>query len=147
MAVTPQQEIQSVAQRQKSKRYSQDKANPMCINVNDGRLFPNVPNIRKNPDYRVYTGDINASAKERMDYLKSGIGPKRARAVIDAEPAPFVVATADKDDLIAFASVEYGYALDARKTVEQLRVDFTKYLKALEAADAAAETETADSLG
>jgi hypothetical protein len=147
VAVTPQQEIQSIARRNKSKRYSQDKANPMCINVNDGRLFPNVPNIRNNPDYRVYTGDINASQKERLDYLKSGIGPKRARVVIDAEPAPFVVATADKDDLIAFASVEYGYALDARKTVEQLRVDFTKYLKALEAADAVAQAETADSLG
>jgi hypothetical protein len=136
MAISSQQEIQAVAQRQKSKRYSQDKTNPMCINVNDGRLFPNVPNIRKNPDYRVYTGDINASAKERMDYLKSGIGPKRARVVVEAEPAPFVVATADKDDLIAFASVEYGYALDARKTVENLRVDFTKYLATLETSDA-----------
>lgn len=147
MAHTPEQEIQTIARRNKSKRYSQDKANPMCINVNDGRLFPNVPNIRNNPDYRVYTGDINASQKERLDYLKSGIGPKRARVVIDAEPAPFVVATADKDELLAFATVEYGYALDARKTVEQLRVDFTKYLKALDAADAVAQAETAEALG
>jgi hypothetical protein len=146
MPISEQQETLAANSRQKSKRYSQDKRHPMCINIHDGRLFPNVPNVRKNPDYRVYTGDINASVTERMQYLRTGLGPKRARVVVEApKEEAFVIATADKDDLIAFADMEYGYTLDPKKSVEVLREEFAKYVKVSE--EAATEQATADSLG
>jgi hypothetical protein len=134
MPVSVQQEIQAANTRQKSKRYSQDKTNPMCININDGRLMPNVPNVRKNPDYRVYTGDLKASVAERLQYIRTGLGPKRARVVMDApkEEPPFVVATAGKDDLLAFAESEYGYTMNPNKPVEELRIEFSKYVRVFE---------------
>jgi hypothetical protein len=148
MPITDQQQVMAANSRQKSKRYSQDKTHPMCININDGRLFPNVPNVRKNPDYRVYTGDLNASESERMQYLRTGLGPRRAKVVMEApKEEPFVVGTASKDDLIAFAEMEYGYTLDPNKPVEQLRQDFAKYLKVFSEGDAQPAAETADSLG
>lgn len=144
MPISDQQETLAANARQKSKRYAQDSRHPMCININDGRLFPNVPNVRKNPDYRVYTGDINASQSERMQYLRTGLGPKRARVVMEApKEEVFVIATAGKDDLIAFADMEYGYTLDSSKPVEVLRDEFAKYVKVSE--EAAAEQATADS--
>lgn len=143
MAVTEMQETLAANQRQKAKRYSQDKAHPMCININDGRLFPNVPNIRKNPDYRVYTGDVNASVEERMQYLRTGLGPRRTKVVMEApKNEVFVLSTASKDDIIAFADMEYGYTLNPNEPVEALREKFAKYLKVTQGAE-----QTADSLG
>lgn len=147
MPITEQQEVMSANMRQKSKRYAQDKAHPMCINIHDGRLFPNVPNVRKNPDYRVYTGDVNASVEERMQYLRTGLGPRRSRVVMEApKEEVFVVGTATKDELIAFAEMEYGYTLNPNKPVEQLREEFAKYVKVFNG-DQEPVAEAAGSLG
>lgn len=143
MAFTEQHETLAANTRQKSKKYSQDKTHPMCINVNDGRLLPNVPNIRKNPDYRVFTGDVNSSVEERMQYLRTGLGPKRTKVVTQApKEEVFVLSTASKDDIIAFADMEYGYTLNPNEPVEVLREKFAKYLKVTQGAE-----QTADSLG
>lgn len=141
MAFTEQHETMAANARQKSKRYAQDKANPMCINVHDGRLFPNVPNVRKNPDYRVYTGDVNASVEERMQYLRTGLGPRRAKVVMEApKEEVFVLGSASKDDIIAFADMEYGYTLNPNDSVEVLREKFAKYLKVTQGAEQPADT-------
>ena len=143
MAFTEQHETMAANARQKSKRYAQDKTHPMCINIHDGRLFPNVPNVRKNPDYRVFTGDINSSVEERMQYLRTGLGPKRARVVMEApKDEVFVLGTASKEEIIAFADMEYGYTLNPNDSVEVLREKFAKYLKVTQGAE-----QTADSLG
>lgn len=143
MAVTEMQETLAANQRQKAKRYAQDKTHPMCINVNDGRLFPNVPNIRKNPDYRVFTGDVNSSVEERMQYLRTGLGPRRTKVVMEApKDEVFVLGTASKDDIITFADMEYGYTLNPNEPVEVLREKFAKYLKVTQGTE-----QTADSLG
>jgi hypothetical protein len=90
-------------------RLRQDKTDPLLINLEDGRLMPNVPNIRKNPKYVIYSGDFQASKEERMLWLASVGRRSGARRVVDSREAePFDIATASKTELADFALTEYG---------------------------------------
>jgi hypothetical protein len=101
-------------------RNRQDKRHPMLINIDDGRLMPNVPRLagrvgsadRKepaipaHPKYRVYTGDLKATHAERMRWLAtSGL---RAPSVEDALPLePFEIMKASREELVTFARENY----------------------------------------
>lgn len=108
----------------------QSRETPLLINQDDGRLFPNVPLVARNPKYRPYHGDPNASLQERMRYLK-GLAPQRRQVINTRAEAlePFDIGTADKDALIAFAMDEYGAALNPAKTLKQLRQEVAALAK------------------
>lgn len=108
----------------------QDSAAPLLINIEDGRLMPNTPNIRALPGYRVYHGDPKADLDARMAYLRSGGHGRKHTPVMD-DAQPFDVAKATKEELLAFAMNEYGAALDVAADVRSLRK------KVMELADAA----------
>lgn len=106
-----------------SQRVAQDKKNPFLINIEDGRLIPNVSTLAKNSRYRVYTGDPKASDKERMKFLDSNFAGNSARTAKQeaGEAEPFDIGHANKDDLIAFAAQEFGLELSHDVDVRQLR--------------------------
>ena len=127
MALNSAQEDRIAAARA-AKRQSRET--PLLINQDDGRLFPNVPLVARNPKYRPYHGDPNASLQERMRYLK-GLAPQRRQVINTRAEAlePFDIGTADKDALIAFAMDEYGAALNPAKTLKQLRQEVSALAK------------------
>lgn len=93
-------------------RARQDKRNPLLISMKDHLLWPNVPNLRKNKDMILYTGNPKASADERRRYVESmKTGRAGVRAVIDSSE-PFDVAKASKQELLDFALTEYGKTLN-----------------------------------
>jgi len=102
-------------------RGRQDKRTPFLINQDDGRLFPNVPLVAKNPKYRPYHGDPKASLAERMAFLAGHTSSARRRVVLD--PEPFNLSKATADEIVAFAMEEYGAALDADKPIDELRAE------------------------
>jgi hypothetical protein len=85
----------------------------------DGMLYPALDKVLRDPRYRPYHGDLNASLEERLRYLQGFT--QRSQALEDAEKGAFNIATADKDTLIEFVLNEYGKQLDGRKTIEKLR--------------------------
>lgn len=122
-------------------RNRQDKTVPFCINVKDGRLMPNVKEIREHVDYRPYKGNYKASLDERMAYLRSGgFGGAAKRAVVpfaeDAPPAPVVeeepfdIAKASKEELVAFAFDQWAEVLSVDTHLTTLRSQVAKLAKA-----------------
>lgn len=118
VAITESQEDAIAAARARSR---QDKVHPFLIHLEDGRLIPNTPLIRKNPKYRVYLGDINATLSERMRFINSGVG--RTKVVDSSEPEPdvFDIGKATKDELVVFAMGTYGVSLAADTDIRTLR--------------------------
>lgn len=113
-AISPVQEAQLASMRAKRK---QDRANPMLININDGRLMPNTPIGREDPNYRVYTGPLTATLAQRMQIIEATIKGPRTRVVASQpiiEAEQFDVSTATKEELVAFAFDEYGVVLDSK---------------------------------
>jgi len=106
-------------------RARQDKVNPLLISTEDGRLLPNIPHIRKNPKFVIYSGDVQATLEERMLYLKSmGRAPGARRVVnnaLDDDSKPFDVGAATKAEIIEFALIEYGQDLDSKVDIRTLR--------------------------
>lgn len=104
-------------------KHAQDPKMPFLIHRVDGRLMPNVAQLRKHPDYRPYTGAVKASLAERMLYLSTG--STRVRVVDTTEPQdepePFDVGKATADELVAFAATEFGVTLNASAPLRTLR--------------------------
>ncbi|MBS0367668.1 MAG: hypothetical protein JSS57_00560 [Proteobacteria bacterium] len=110
-------------------RNAQDKRHPMLININDGRLIPNVPKLRTHKDYRVYMGDPKAPLEDRLRVLQTQ-GMLHGAAVVDtgnpsqylqmgnAEPLAggeaFDISKATREQLKAFAVENYGVSLDEK---------------------------------
>jgi hypothetical protein len=111
-------------------RNRQDRKHPFLINIEDGRLVPNVPmlggrkgdpkekipSILPHPKYRVFSGDPKASLADRMRWIETSGQSGAMRAVVDSgadAPAAFDVSTASREQLVAFARDQYGEALDA----------------------------------
>ena len=120
MAMTNGQEVALAAATAAKNR--QDAKTPFLININDARLMPNIPLLRKHKDYRVFTGSVKASLEERQQYLATGRG--QGRVVVNSvveNLEPFDIAKATADELIAFALTEYGLALLATTPLRQLR--------------------------
>jgi hypothetical protein len=122
-------------------RVRQDKRDPLLISMKDGMLFPNVPNIRKNPDYIVYRGDPKASDAERMKYVDSmkGGGNGRRRVINTAEA--FDIGTATATELVDFALVEYETELNPASPVITLRKQVEKLAKQHDAMVLASSTK------
>lgn len=100
----------------------QNKLHPWLIR-DDGMIVPNVPLVAKKSNFRPYHGDIKASIEDRMRYLQN-LGSKRRvinSAVAADEEAPFDIAKATKDDLIAFAADQYGEILDPALHLNKMR--------------------------
>jgi len=113
-----------------ARRRRQDKQDPLLICIEDGALFPNVPNIRKKATFIVYRGDPKANLDERMAYVKSMKGGHIGRrGVINTQEA-FDIGKATKEELVDFALTEYDTELkDAplmvlRKQVQGLAEKF-----------------------
>lgn len=103
-------------------RMRQDKKVPFLIR-DDGMLFPNVPLIGKKQNFRPYHGDVNASLEDRLRYLQ-GLQSKRRvinTEVVADEEAPFDIAKATKDELIAFAQDQYGSTIDPALHMNKIR--------------------------
>lgn len=139
MAITEAQEANLSAQITRAR---QDKKTPFCINVKDGRLMPNVPEIRANADYRPFTGNYKATLDERMAYLRSGGfgGPGRRAVVMPAdddippappveEQPPFDIAKASKEELVAFAFDQWAEVLSIDTHLTTLRSQVAKLAK------------------
>ncbi|MBX3603190.1 MAG: hypothetical protein KF863_21425 [Rubrivivax sp.] len=108
-------------------RTRQNKEIPFLIR-DDGMLMPNVPLIAKNPRFRPYHGDVSASLEERMQYLRGETARRRViNSAVQSDPAaPFDIAKASKDDLIAFAQEEYGYTVDPALHLNKIRSDVAR---------------------
>ena len=105
--------------RTRSKKHAQDKRVPFLIR-DDGMLYPNTPLVRRNPRYRPYFGDVNASLADRMRFL-AGLS-KRREVVYNPEPeAPFDLASAGVEEILLFAQEQYGRVLDPTKPLKKLR--------------------------
>lgn len=100
----------------------------------DGMLFPALDSVLRNPRYRPYHGDINASLEERMAYLQ---GKQSANAAKEAaERGVFNIATAEKDELIDFMLDEYAFQLDARLSIDKLRSQAVMHIQMKQAEEA-----------
>jgi hypothetical protein len=107
-------------------RPKQDKNIPFLIHVDDGRLVPNMPLLRLHPKYRPYHGTLTATQAERMTYLKTEY-KSTPRAVIDsANTKAFDIATASREELMAFALAEYGTSLAPTLNAMSMRVQIRK---------------------
>lgn len=114
MAVTEQTEIQAAAFRAK---HRQDKTTPFLIR-DDGMLLPNVPLLAKLKTMRPYTGKLDATLEERLQFLK---GLPTRRAITFDEPEPFNISKATKQELIAFAMDEYSEPIDEETHLNKVR--------------------------
>lgn len=122
-------------------RNAQNRKRPLLINIDDGRLMPNVPRLGGRPEvrdnqtgrvlepaipphakYRVYMGDPNAPLADRLRILKVGMGAELA-PIFDVQPTaqPFDIATASPAELVAFAQQQYGLNLSPNTPEHLLR--------------------------
>jgi hypothetical protein len=107
-------------------RPRQDQKIPFLIHVDDGRLVPNMPLLRTHPKYRPYHGTLTATQAERMTYLKTEF-KAIPRTVIDSSTAkPFDIASASREELMAFALAEYGTSLAPTLNAMSMRVQIRK---------------------
>lgn len=132
-------DAQTQAMERSRVELKQDKEIPLCINIHDGRLVPNVKNTRENPDYRLYRGDPQADLRTRMQSLTVGVGSGvrviASRPIVDA--ATFDVSTASKDEMISFAFDEYALVLDASTHAATMRRQILAAAERVAAAKAA----------
>lgn len=136
--ISAQQEAAMQMANDRSSKRRQDKTNPHVINVNDGRLMPNTPRLRKHKDYRVYMGPKDADTELRMKWL-AGAGRRSPMVVDSSEPAEvFDLGKATAADLVLFAFENYGMILDENTPIVELR----KAVKATAEKLAAAESES-----
>ena len=121
--ISEQQEANLAAANARSKK-KQDKANPMVININNGRLMPNTPRLRAHKDYRVYSGKLDASVPERMKWLAGALKQLPTKVVNSKEAEDtFDVGTASVDDLVIFAMEQWAVTLDPSKPIKKLRAE------------------------
>lgn len=108
-------------------RVRQDKKVPFLIR-DDGVLLPNVPLIAKRQNMRPYHGDLHASLEERQNYLKGIRSQRRVinSAVQSDDDAPFDIAKATKDELIAYALEEHGTTIDPEQHLNKIRADVAR---------------------
>lgn len=115
-------EAQEVALAARRARISQDKKHPFLIHVEDGRLMPNVPALRKHPKYRVFTGSPRASVAERQAWLRSMNGEP---AMLSDAPV-FDIGKATVEEMVDFAAAEYGVTLDPTLHHNKLRAELRR---------------------
>lgn len=107
-------------------RARQDKRIPFLIHMDDARLIPNVEKLRKHPKYRIYTGPVGAGEAERKAWLNSMSGNGAMHRAVVTESKPFDISKATVDELVAFASDQYGVLLDPKEHHNKLRSQLRK---------------------
>lgn len=114
-------EEQEAAVSEARARARQDKRIPFLIHMDDARLIPNVEKLRKHPKYRIYTGPAGAGEAERKAWLNSMSGNGAMHRAIVTESKPFDISKATVDELVAFASDQYGALVtpDKRMTLDK----------------------------
>lgn len=120
--ITEQQESSIAAARMRTR---QDRKIPFLIHMDDARLIPNVEALRKHPKYRIYTGPAGASEAERKAWINSMSGSGALRQTI-VESKPFDISKASIDELVVFASDQYGVLLDPKEHHNKLRSQLRK---------------------
>lgn len=129
MAITEQQEARLADARTRAR---QDPKDPLLINLEDGRLMPNVPRIRAKPNYVIYSGSPKDNLETRMLWLQSmGRRPGARRVVntvLDSDEA-FDVGKATKEQLRDFAMQEYMVELNMGKDIKELRREVVSLAK------------------
>lgn len=116
---------EAMAQQRKevAETMRQDKEIPLCININDGRLVPNVKAIRENVNYRPYMGPLNATVPQRMALISQSVGG-RTRVIATApilDMNTFDVSKATREELVTFAQDEYAVELEPDTHLTTLR--------------------------
>lgn len=119
-----------------ARRALQDKKVPHVININDGRLMPNVPRLRTHKDYRVYTGPRDpdgkpASLPQRMKWLAGAMHNNLPRIVDSSAQEPFDIGKASRDELIVFASSELGMMLPDGLDAPEMRKRIMAYAQTM----------------
>lgn len=115
-------EAQEAALAARRARISQDKKHPFLIHVEDGRLMPNVPALRKHPKYRVFTGSPRATIAERQAWLRSMSG----EPALAADAPVFDIGKATVEEMVGFAATEYGVTLDPTLHHNKLRAELRR---------------------
>lgn len=113
---------ENTEERAAQSRLRQDKRTPFLINEADARLYPNTKLMRQRPGYRLYHGDARASLADRQRYLL-GLTARREVAydpAADQAPA-FDLNTAGLDEILSFATEQYGAVLDPNMPIAKLR--------------------------
>lgn len=119
--ITAEQEARLSQSSDRAKR-KQDRTNPMVINIDDGRLMPNTPRLRKHAKYRVYGGDVRAPLEKRMKWLEGAMRQSPTKIINSMEIADeFDVGKADADELVVFANEQFGLILDPTEPLPVLR--------------------------
>jgi hypothetical protein len=115
---------------------SQDKRVPFLINIEDGRLMPNVPTLSTHRNYRPYLGDLKASKDERMLYLRTGAHAPSPNVIGSANGGGPVLdlGKASKEELVQYAHDEHNTQLSVDTDIRTLR---KQVLQLVEAATAA----------
>jgi len=116
-------EAQEAALAARRARISQDKKFPFLIHVEDGRLMPNVPALRKHPKYRVFTGSPKAGPDERKAWLRSMNGGDPLSL---ADAPVFDIGKASVEEMVGFAASEYGVTLDPTLHHNKLRAELRR---------------------
>ena len=112
--ITADQEANLAAANQRAK-FKQDKTNPHVVNIEDGRLMPNIPGLRKHPMYRVYAGPKTDNPSERLRWLEGQSRAGKAKLVNSkTEEDTFDVGTAKADCLRVGNSHGHGRAAENR---------------------------------
>jgi hypothetical protein len=103
-------------------RRRQDKRTPFLINEADARLYPNTELMRKRPGYRLYHGDPKADLATRKRYLLGLTQRREVKYDAGAEALPeFDLNTAGIDEILTFATEQYGVVLDPNMPIARLR--------------------------
>ena len=120
--------------------HKQDRVNPFLINTETGHVFPNTPLLRKEPNMRLYTADVNMPLEERMRWLSGATKRMASPKVINTveDDRVFDMAAATKDELIVFAFENYNVTLPNSLSVKHLRDQVSKLANAAHAEDLAA---------
>jgi hypothetical protein len=114
------QTLSNAEQRRLKRR--QDRQHPHVVNINDGRLMPNVEMLRNHKDYRVYSGPEGLSAEDRLRWVAGETKKLPTKVLNSLKEAPvFDVGTATRDDLIVFAMEEYGQVLKPETPLFMMR--------------------------
>lgn len=103
-------------------RKRQDKRTPFLINEADARLYPNTELMRKRPGYRLYHGDPKADLATRKRFLLGLTQRREVKYDASADALPeFDLNTAGIDEILTFATEQYGVVLDPNLPIARLR--------------------------
>lgn len=111
-------------ERAATARHRQDKRTPFLIRESDAMLYPNTALMRKRPGFRPYHGDVRASLNDRQRYLQGLTARRDVKFDPEAnKPEEFDLNAAGIEEILTFATEQYGVVLDPRLPLGKLRAE------------------------